>query len=580
MRRRLAAGLAIAGLVGVAGAAHAAQQRLGGSVAVLYRRDSGTMLGLPFRTAYLDTRVDLGTGGTLVGPRLGNYQLTGGLDLLRNSGRNATRNDTRSRLGGRVNLLPLSPLTLTSFYDGGWSNATPATLQYDRSDAWGGGAGARLGHWSTTSADFEKREDHYASALNSARTVRAHHGSSIQRGRHALNLNYDFTDRRLASGLAGLDYGTRRNTARFDTHLGLGVMGDLGSWLQFDQERSRTLTGSLLDHTLENRAANVELSTPLGKRSSVRHSFADQTYRYSTPGQPTSLRFQIAEQRLESRHAAGPALDLHGLVRTQFSRVERQPDLWLVTAVADLEHPHPGFVTVIPRAGVNVYSGGIADGTHLGENLGLTVRLRGEAASLELGVGRDRTKSTGLGRRMDGGSVSGFSPRQAGAQLVHAARAALSGGAGRLAYGADYEFQRIENASLGLDYGTHRVHGSTSYRVSDRLSLDAGGDYTTTDNNGVYFSSDYRSVSGTLAASARPSAALELRARGTYGRAPAGPRESYWLSENSMIYRFPELELALLYRAETRTPEGALAGLNRSERLLELRATRRFFSAF
>jgi hypothetical protein len=546
---------------------------------MLYRRDTGTMLGLPFRSSYFDTRLDLASGGNLLGPRLGNYQLTGGVDFLRQGGEVGSRDDARSRLGGRVNLFPLSRVTLNSFYDGGWTNATPATVQYQRSDAWGAGVGTRLLPSSTTSADFERREDHYSTALNSARTARAHHGSSYQFGPHGVNLAYDLTDRRITSGVSALDYRTRRDTGRLDTHVLAGWLGTFGGWFQADFERSRTASGTLPDHSLANLAANVDLDTRLAARTSMRNSYADQSFRYETDGAITSLRFQIAESRLEGRRSAATNLDLHGLVRAQFSHVERQPDLLLATALTDLEQPRPSALAVIPRGGANFYSGGIDDGNHFGEILGLTARARLRVTTLEFGASRERTKSTGL-RGQSNGGYTGYSPRQAGTQLVHTARAAISSGAGRGALGADYEFQRVENSSLDLDYDLQLIHASASYHVNDRLTLDAGAEYSTTDNSGIYFTTDYRSVSGTLAMTARPMRAMDLRLMGTYGRVPAGARETYWLSENTLAYHFPQLELALLYRAEQRAPETGMVESGRTERLLELRLTRSFFGAY
>ncbi|MBI5710052.1 MAG: hypothetical protein HZC42_07080 [Candidatus Eisenbacteria bacterium] len=553
--------------------------RLGGGVSALYRHDSGTLLGRSFRNIYFDRRLDLGLGGNLLGPRLGNYQLATGLDFLSQKGPDGTHDDTRPRLEGRLNLLPQSPVTLTSFYAGNWSNQPVASLQSARSDSWGGGVGSRILPRGTSSFDYEKREDHLGGALDAARTWRAHHGQSVVLGPHALNASYDYTERRQSSGLARLDFDTRRHTGRLDGHLDLAALGKLDSWLQLDRENARTIAGTLPDRTLENRAASGNLETRLGARATLRQSYSDETWRSSAAGTPTSLRFRIAEERLEGRRHAFGTSDLRALVRAQFNRVERQQDLWLGSALAELEHPHPGHVVVSPRAGLNVFSGGFGDGLHAGEALGLALRIEARGVALQLDGSRERTKGTGLRGRLEAGTA-GYSPRQVGAQRVHAARAGLSFAAGRLAVSEDFEFQDVENTSLGIDFTTRRVHASASYRFSDRLALDAGGEYSTTENGGIYFSSDYRSASGTLALTARPAGALELRSRGTYGRVPAGAREAYWQIENNLAWHFPSLELSLLHRAERRAPEAAAFDLSRTERLLELRATRNFVSFF
>jgi len=159
-------------------------------------------------------------------------------------------------------------------------------------------------------------------------------------------------------------------------------------------------------------------------------------------------------------------------------------------------------------------------------------------------------------------------------------RAGASWPAGPIASNADWELQDVDNSSLGIRFTTHRVHGSLGWRASERLRLDLGGDYATTETGGISVQNDYRSASGTLTMTARPVAALELRSRGTFGRVPAGSRESFHSFDQTAAYRFPALELSAHYLAERRAPEASAFDIGRSERLLELRATRSFLGAF
>jgi hypothetical protein len=479
-----------------------------------------------------------------------------------------------------VHLLPEAPVTFNGFASAGRSNVPTSSFESARSDGHGGGIGARLLPGSNSSLDYERLVDRFAGQKDESRNVRAHHGQSLTLGPHAFNAGYDFLDRRASSGFAGLEYRAKRHTGRADTRLALGRLGQLGAWFQLDRERSKTLRGNLPDRALDLIATNSDLVTPLGAHATLRHSWADQLVRDAMGGPARSLRAQVAEQRLESRFRVHPATDLHTIVRTQWSHVERLEDLWVVTALTELAPVKTARLAVIPRAGVNYYSGGLGDGHHAGEALGFTLRARGERASLELVGTRDRTKGTGLRGRLDGPSYSGFSPRQVGAQLIHTVRTGAAWSAGPFASTADWEFQDVDNSSLSIRFTTHRVHASIGWRASDRLRFDVAGDHATTENGGISFQNDYRSTSGTLSMTARPLAALELRSRGTYGRVPAGARESFSTFDQTAAYHFTRLEISAHFLAERRAPETSAFGLGRTERLFELRATRSFLGAF
>jgi len=134
----------------------------------------------------------------------------------------------------------------------------------------------------------------------------------------------------------------------------------------------------------------------------------------------------------------------------------------------------------------------------------------------------------------------------------------------------------VRNTTLGIDYDQHRVSGSFSYRVHERLWTDVSGDYQSTDQSGLYFGGLRQSASGTLSVGWRPAGSLVLLSRGSYGRIPRGSRESFWLLENSVTYRVAKLDLQLLQRNEKRATDPDLPDLGRDERLIELRATRQF----
>jgi hypothetical protein len=549
--------------------------RFSGSAGAFYRRDAVETLGRSSRQTYLDRVLELGVGGDLLGPRLGNYSVTGGLDWLARQGEGAKRDDARQRLDARVQVLPQSFVTGNAFYSGGRSNLAASSLESARSDGWGGGLGARLLRGGQSSIDYEKRDDRFGGALNTARTLRVHHDQGLTFGPHGLNAGWDFLDRDLESALSRIEERTRRNTGRADGRLALARAGTLGAWFQLDRERARPVRGPIAGRALDNLAANAVHEVPLGARTRLTQSWTDQLYRSGGPGPPTSVRFQIAEEKLESRIPTNWNFELRNLYRVQFSRFEGQKDVWLATWLAELAPRRSTGVSLSPRAGLNFYSGGVGDGHDLGEVLGLTLNARGGPASFELSGGREKTRGIGLRGRIDGRSA-GFSPRQVGAQLIHTLHAAAGFAAGPFATNGDYEFQRIQNTTLGLDFLTHRVHGAANWRASQRLSVDVGGDYSTADNQGIYFQNDWRSVSGTLAATLRPTAATELRSQGTYGRVPGGSRETYRLLENTAAWHFPMLELALVHRLERRAPGPGAFDIARAERLLELRATRRF----
>ncbi len=552
--------------------------RFFGSAGVFYRGDEGTVAGHAFRQSYLDRSIELGMGGQLLGPRLGNYSLTGGLGWLGQKGSGPNRNDARQRLDARVQLLPQSRVTLNSFYSGGWSNLPVSSFESARSDGFGGGVGARLLRGAQSSVDWEKRDEHFAGTLNTTRTLRAHHAQAVSWGAHQFNAAWDYADRDLDAGLAAVEERAKRHTGRADTRLELKRLGRLGAWFQYDRDRTETLRGPLDERAMDNVATNVNHELALGRSVTLTQSFTDQLYRYSSAGTPNSLRFQIAEEKLDAHRAVSEGSNLRAIFRSQFNRFERQEDLWLLTALAELEPRRNRGFSLAPRAGLNWYSGGLGDGKHAGELLGLTARAGGEHATFELAANRERTKGTGLRNRLDGGGA-GYSARQVGAQLIHGVRTAASWGAGAVSFAAEYEFQRVENTSLGLDFLTHRVHGSTSWRAAQKLAFDAGFDWTTADNEGVYFQNEWRAATGTLAATLRPTSAIELRSRGSYGRAPSGSREAFWLLDQSAAWHFPMLELSLLHRVEHRAPRAGAFDLAREERLLELRATRRFLGA-
>lgn len=552
--------------------------RFFGSLGTFYRNDRGAAAGRSFRHTYLDRTFELGVGGSLLGPRLGSYSLTGGLGWLGQKGDGPRRDDARQRLDARVQLLPQSPVTFNSFYTGGRSNLPESSFESARADGWGGGVGARLLRGAQSSLDWEKRDERFGGALNTTRSLRAHHGQSVVVGPHQANATWDYLDRDLDAGLAAIRERTRRHTGRADTRLDLGRAGRLGAWFQYDRERAEAVRGLLDSRAMDNVATNLAHEIPLGTAATLTQGFTDQIYRFASAGRPNSLRFQIAEEKLEARRAVGAGSSLRALARAQFNRFERQQDLWLVTALAELEPRRGTGISVAPRAGVNWYSGGLGDGSEAGEVLGVTLRARDGAASLEVTGSRERTKGTGLRNRLDGGGA-GYSPRQVGAQLLHTLHVSSAWGRGPVALGADYEFQRVENATLGLDFLTHRMHGSLSWRASRRVSLDAGADYSTADNEGVYFQSDWRSASGTLTATLWPASTLELRSRGSYGRAPSGSREAFWLVDSFAAWHFPMLELGLLHRLERRAPRAGAFDLAREQRLLEFRLTRRFTGA-
>ncbi len=574
--RGLALGLAaVALLSGVPPAQAEGVRRLSGSLGVFYRRNSGAVEQAR-HADYLDQRLDLKLDGTLLGPRLGNYSVSGGLQFLRLKGPEDAHNLTRRRLGTRIHLLPLSPVTLSGHYSRAWSGVAGPSVDTGRSQAWGGTLNSRLLPRSYSAAEVDRRRDEYTAGPQKATTYRLAHAQGVVLGPHSLNLDYNFTDRRQNSPLTGQDYSTRRHGGRADAHLELGGAGKLGAWLQVDRERSRTLSGAAASRRLENTAANLDLQTPLGSSLTWRQSYADETYRFDSSGQAKSLRFQIAEERLEGRRAFLSGTDIHALLRGQYSHVSGQQDLWLATAVAELEHPRPGRLSLSPQAGIHFFSGGLGDGSDLGGLLGLTLRFRMDPTWIELGARTEKTKATGLRGQLDGGSFQGFSPRQVGAQRVNAARASVRSSAGRLFCHADYEFQQIENSSLGIDFMLHSVNGSASLYASERLRFDLGANYSTTDNSGVDFDQDYRSLSSTLAVNIRPLAMLEVRSQGSYGRVPAGSPEAYWLLDNSLAYHFPRLEISLVHHVERRAPDPSRFERGRTERLLELRATRNF----
>ena len=577
-----AAGLAVAVAACTlpAQAATRAPTRVYGKAGAFYRRDAGTALGHSFRSLYLDRRFDVGVGGALLGPRLGNYSLSGGAGLLTQQGAGPARSTARGRADARVQLLPEAPVTFNGFASAGRSDVAASSFETARSDGLGGGVGARLLPGASSSLDYEKLRDYFAGRRDDSKNLRAHHSQSLTLGPHAFNAGYDFLDRRASSGFAGVAYRSKRHTGRADTRLALGSLGQLGAWFQLDRERSETLRGNLPDRELDLLATNGDLVTALGRRATLRHSWADQLVRDAIAGPARTLRAQIAEQRLDSRLPLRPTIDLHTLVRTQWSHVGRLEDLWVATALTELAPTRITRLAVIPRAGINYYSGGLDDGRHAGEALGLTLRLRGEGASLEVVGTRDRTKGTGLRGRLDGPSYDGFSPRQVGAQLIHTLRTGASWSAGPFASNADWEFQDVDNTSLDLRFTTHRVHGSVGWRASERLRFDIGGDYATSETGSLSFQNDYRSASGTLSMAARPVAALELRTRGTYGRVPAAARESFSTFDQVAVYRFSQLELSAHFLAEKRDPRAAALDLGRTERLLELRLTRSFLGAF
>lgn len=553
----------------------AAATRFGADANLLYRNDGGHAQGIAFRRVTFDQRLNASLTGDLVGPNLGHYLLAGGADFLNSDGVSTSRNDTRRRLNTRVTLLPRSPLSLSSFYTLERSNVRGGFLESSRVDAYGASAMARLLPRSSSTAERERREDD-AVGGQVAVTDRVSHQQSVQLGALSLNGHYDFSNRRLDAAAPVVSYRAERHTGRVDEQLKLGVLGQLRSWWQLDRERSRTLRGALPDRGLDNQAASGELETPLGPRASLRQAYADELYRSTTAGVPTSLRFRIAEERFDGRMRAGASNDLHLLVRGQYNRVERQPDLWVGSAIGELLPSRPEGWSVSPRAGVNVYSGGTAGGEGAGEVLALGVAQRSPNASFELEAGRERTRGSGYTGRLQGDGLRGFSPRQSGTQRVHSLRVATAFARGALAFRQDYEFQQVRNSTLGIDFDMHRVSGSCTYRVNERLWGDVAGDYQSTDQGGVYFGGLRQSVTGTLSLGWRPGGAFEISSRASYGRIPTGSRESFWLLENSLGYRLAKFDLQLLQRNEKRASDAGFADIGRDERLFELRATRRF----
>jgi hypothetical protein len=553
----------------------AAATRVGGDVNLLYRHDGGEALGVAFRRVTFNRRANATLSSDLMGPRLGNYQLSGGLDFLSSDGAGRGRDDTRRRLDARVQLLPRSPVSLTGFYSLVRSSVSGGFLESSHADAWGGSAAARLLPRGTTQAERERREDDALGGTVSL-TDRVHHTQSLVLGPLAMNANYDFSNRRLDAAAQAVSYRAEHHTGRVDEQLQLGALGRLRSWVQLDRERSRTLRGSLPERGFDNEATSAELETPLGKRASLRQAYADELYRYSTDGNPSSLRFRIGEERFDGRLRAGERHDVRLLVRGQYNRTERQPDLWLASALAEFQPTKPDGWSVSPRAGANVFAGGVGDGRSAGEILGVRVALHRPTGSFELEGGRERTRANGLTGRLDGDGLRGFSVRQSGTQRVHSVRVAASLARGAAAFRQDYEFQQVRNTTLGIDFVTHRATGSVTYRVNERLWTDLSGDYQSTDQSGIYFGGLRQSVSGTLSVGARPGAGVEVSSRASYGRVPSGARESFWLMENSILYRIARLDLQLLQRNEKRASEPGFPDVGRSERLYELRATRQF----
>lgn len=566
--------LAGALLLGGPSAASAAT-RFGGDANVLYRNSGGHAQGIAFRRVTFDQRLNASLNGDLVGPKLGHYLISGGADFLNSDGVSSSRNDVRRRMHSRLTLLPRSAVSVSSFYTLERSSVRGGFLESSRADAYGASAAARLLPRSTSTAERERREDD-AVGGQVAMTDHVSHQQSVSLGNLSLNGHYDFSNRRLDANAPAVSYRAERHTGRVDEQLKLGRLGLLRSWWQLDRERSRTLRGALPDRGLDNQAASGELETPLGARASLRQAYSDELYRSTTAGVPTSLRFRIAEERFDGRTRANAGNDLHLLVRGQYNRVERQPDLWVASAIGELLPSRPEGWSVSPRAGVNVYSGGAAGGSGAGEVLALGIARRSPNASLQIDAGRERTRGSGYTGRLQGDGLRGFSPRQSGTQRVHSVRVATSFGRGALAFRQDYEYQQVRNTTLGIDFDMHQVGGSFSYRVNERLWTDLAGDYQSTDQGGVYFGGLRQSVTGTLSIGWRPGGSFEVSSRASYGRIPTGTRESFWLLENSLGYRLAKLDLQLLQRNEKRASDPGFADLGRDERLFELRATRRF----
>jgi len=565
---------AVLALAVVAAPAWAAT-RLGGDVNLLYRRDSGTAAGVGFRRVTFDRRATGVLTGDLVGPRLGHYQLLGGLDFLSHEGVTRTRHDTRRRMDARVQLLPRAPVSLSSFYTLERADVSGGFLETSHADAWGANASARLLPGGSTQGGRERREDDGLGGQNSV-TDRVTHVQSLILGPLSMHANYDFSNRRLEATGQGTAYRAERHTGRIDEQLAVGALGRLRSWVQLDRERNWALRGPLSSHGLDNRAVSTELETPLGRRATLRQAWTDERYRYESAGTPASLRFQIAEERLDARFDAGRRAELGLRVRGQYNHTERQPDLWLGSALGDLRSKRAEGWTGSARAGVNVFKGGLGDGLNAGEIVGFLIGYRRPGGSIELDAGRERTRSNGYSGQLQSDGLRGFSPRQTGTQRVHTVRLSTSLPIGVAAFRQDYEFQQVRNTTLGIDYDQHRVSGSFSYRVHERLWTDVSGDYQSTDQSGLYFGGLRQSASGTLSVGWRPAGSLVLLSRGSYGRIPRGSRESFWLLENSVTYRVAKLDLQLLQRNEKRATDPDLPDLGRDERLIELRATRQF----
>jgi hypothetical protein len=550
--------------------------RIYGSVDALYRNDGGEVQGSTFRSTYLDRRVDLGVGGSLLGPRLGRYSLNGGMGWLRQQGGGPATDDARGRFDARVQLLPEAPVNLTGFVSRGRTSVPADGLRSTSSDGVGGGVGARLLPRSNSSFDVEDLADRFGPFRNSARSLRAHHAQSLVLGPHQFNATGDWLDQRDVAGRALLETRTRRGTGRLDGHVALRRLGPLNAWFQLDREQARSRRGPLPDRDHDNIATNADLTTPLGKRSSLRQSWADQSFRDETGGLRQALRLQVVEQRLDARSRVAATRDLHTVVRSQFSHLRGQADLWMVTALGELEPARAGAFTLVPRLGLNAYSGGLGDGRHAGEIAGVTLRLAGRDRSFELMASRERTKGTGLRARLDGGAYAAWSPRQVGAQLIHALHSAASLASGPFAFTVDHEYQRIENTSLGLDMSLQRVHGSVGLHAGERVAFDLSVDHATTDRDAVVFSDRYRSTSGSLGVTLRPRATLELRSRGTIGRVPSGPREEFWRIDDQIAWHLPQLDLSLHHLVDHHTDRVRVLFQDRTQRLLEMRATRRF----
>lgn len=571
---RTLAGVAIAaGLLAPSGAR--ALTRVAGDVNVLYRNNGGDAAGVAFRRVTFDQRVNGVLTGDLVGPRLGNYSLSGGLDFLKSDGVARGRDDWRRRLGARMNLLPSAPLTLSAFATRERSSVTGGFVESSRADAWGATASARLLPRGTTQATRERREDDAVGGQTSV-TDRVSHLQSLVLGPLAVHANYDFSNRRLDTGAPAVAYRAERHTGRVDERLKLGGLGTLRSWAQIDRERTRTRSGAEPERGLDNEAVSHELETPIGGHASLRQAYSDEIYRSSAGGSANSLRFRIAEERFDGHVAAGQANEVRALLRGQYSRVERQPDLWLASALAELRPTRGEGWRASPRAGLNVFAGGVGDGRSAGEIVGLLLARRTPTASIELDAGRERTRASGYTGRLQGDGLRGFSPRQSGTQRVHSIRGGTSLARGPAAFRQDYEFQQVRNTTLGLDYDAHRVSGSFTYRVNERLWTDVSGDYQSTDQGGLYFGGLRQSVTGTLSVGARPGGSTEISGRGSYGRVPSGNRESFWLFENTLAHRVGQLELQFLYRNEKRASDPGFPDVGRRERLFEFRLARRF----